>query len=401
MYLLKREKYLSRVRPYFNKQLIKVITGQRRVGKSCLLKQIAAELAEINPSANMIFIDKEKFEFDGIKTYTHLLEYVKKERREDTGYLFIDEVQEIADYQKALRSLLSDGNWDIYCTGSNSGVFSGELASLLSGRQIEIRVHSLSFSEFLQFHKISKSRESLIRYLKHGGMPYLIHLPADDELVFDYLTNIYATILYRDIVSRNQIRDTAFLENLLRYLADNTGSIVSATKISAFLKSQNNSKTTSVIINYIGYLERAYFVSGAKRQDIHGKKIFESGEKYFFEDLGLRNTVGGYKPSDISKILENVVYNHLHFWGFSVCIGRNLDKEIDFIAERNGEFVYIQVAYLLSSDSVTEREFGNLLNIRDNYPKYVVTMDDFPAITTYKGIKHLHLLDFLSLDDLL
>ena len=232
-------------------------------------------------------------------------------------------------------------------------------------------------------------------------MPYLIHLPADDELVFDYLTNIYATILYRDIVSRNQIRDTAFLENLLRYLADNTGSIVSATKISAFLKSQNNSKTTSVIINYIGYLERAYFVSGAKRQDIHGKKIFESGEKYFFEDLGLRNTVGGYKPSDISKILENVVYNHLCFWGFSVCIGRNLDKEIDFIAERNGEFVYIQVAYLLSSDSVTEREFGNLLNIRDNYPKYVVTMDDFPAITTYKGIKHLHLLDFLSLDDLL
>lgn len=401
MYLLKREKYLSRVRPYFNKQLIKVITGQRRVGKSCLLKQIAAELAEISPSANMIFIDKEKFEFDGIKTYTHLLEYVKKERREDTGYLFIDEVQEIADYQKALRSLLSDGNWDIYCTGSNSGVFSGELASLLSGRQIEIRVHSLSFSEFLQFHKISKSRESLIRYLKHGGMPYLIHLPADDELVFDYLTNIYATILYRDIVSRNQIRDTAFLENLLRYLADNTGSIVSATKISAFLKSQNNSKTTSVIINYIGYLERAYFVSGAKRQDIHGKKIFESGEKYFFEDLGLRNTVGGYKPSDISKILENVVYNHLCFWGFSVCIGRNLDKEIDFIAERNGEFVYIQVAYLLSSDSVTEREFGNLLNIRDNYPKYVVTMDDFPAITTYKGIKHLHLLDFLSLDDLL
>ena len=401
MYLLKREKYLSRVRPYFNKQLIKVITGQRRVGKSCLLKQIAAELAEINPSANMIFIDKEKFEFDGIKTYMHLLEYVKKERREDTGYLFIDEVQEIADYQKALRSLLSDGNWDIYCTGSNSGVFSGELASLLSGRQIEIRVHSLSFSEFLQFHKISKSRESLIRYLKHGGMPYLIHLPADDELVFDYLTNIYATILYRDIVSRNQIRDTAFLENLLRYLADNTGSIVSATKISAFLKSQNNSKTTSVIINYIGYLERAYFVSGAKRQDIHGKKIFESGEKYFFEDLGLRNTVGGYKPSDISKILENVVYNHLCFWGFSVCIGRNLDKEIDFIAERNGEFVYIQVAYLLSSDSVTEREFGNLLNIRDNYPKYVVTMDDFPAITTYKGIKHLHLLDFLSLDDLL
>ncbi|HEY4786876.1 MAG TPA: ATPase, partial [Bacteroidales bacterium] len=192
----------------------------------------------------------------------------------------------------------------------------------------------------------------------------------------------------------------AFLENLLRYLADNTGNIVSATKISAYLKSQKNSKTTSVIINYITYLEQAYFVSGAKRQDIQGKKIFESGEKYFFEDIGLRNAVGGYKPADIAKVLENVVYNHLRFWGYTVCIGKNVEKEIDFIAERSGEYVYVQVAYLLSSDSVTEREFGNLLDIRDNYPKYVVTMDDFPAITTYKGIKHMHLLDFLSLDDL-
>jgi hypothetical protein len=186
----------------------------------------------------------------------------------------------------------------------------------------------------------------------------------------------------------------------LRYLSDNTGSIVSATKISAYMKSQKNSKTTSVIINYIAYLEQAYFVTGVKRQDIQGKKIFESGEKYFFEDIGLRNAVGGYRPADISKILENVVYNHLCFWGYSVCIGKNTDKEIDFIAQRNGEYVYVQVAYLLLSNNVTEREFGNLLNIRDNYPKYVVTMDDFPAITTYKGIKHMHLLDFLSLDDL-
>jgi predicted AAA+ superfamily ATPase len=400
MDLLKREKYLGRVRPYFNKQLIKVITGQRRVGKSYLLKQIAEELAALAPSGNIIFIDKEKFEFDGIKTYSHLVKYVKKQSASNNNYVFIDEVQEIEGYEKALRSLLSDGNYDIYCTGSNSRVFSGELATLLSGRQVEIRVHSLSFTEFLQFHKLRKNRESLMRYLKHGGLPYLIHVEAEDEMVFDYLRNIYATILYRDIVSRNQVRDTAFLENLLRYLADNTGSLVSANKISAYLKSQKNSKTTSVIINYISYLEQAYFVSGAKRQDIQGKKIFESGEKYFFEDIGLRNAVGGYKPNDIAKILENVVYNHLRFWGYTVCIGKNLDKEIDFIAHRNGEYVYIQVAYLLSSEEVTKREFGNLLNIRDNYPKYVITMDDFPAITTYKGIKHMHLLDFLSLDDL-
>ena len=401
MELLMREKYLSRVRPYFNKQLIKVITGQRRVGKSYLLKQIAAELESLNPQGHFIFIDKEKFEFDGIKTYINLVEYVKKQSATGTNYVFIDEVQEIEGYEKALRSLLSDGNYDLYCTGSNSRVFSGELATLLSGRQIEIRVHSLSFSEFMQYHKLDKIRESLMRYLKHGGLPYLIHVPADDEMIFDYLKNIYATILYRDIVSRYQIRDISFLENLLRYLADNTGSIVSATKISAYLKSQKNGKTASVIINYIAYLEHAYFVTGAKRQDIQWKKIFESGEKYFFEDIGLRNAVGGYKPNDIAKVLENVVYNHLRFWGYTVCIGKNIDKEIDFIAQRNGEYVYVQVAYLLSTESVTEREFGNLLDIRDNYPKYVVTMDDFPAITTYKGIKHLHLLDFLSLDDLL
>jgi predicted AAA+ superfamily ATPase len=400
MDLIKREKYLNRVRPYFNNKLIKVITGQRRVGKSYLLKQIAQEITIHHPSANIVFIDKERFEFDSIKTYVNLVEHIKKQSVPDTNYIFIDEVQEIEGFEKALRSLLADGNYDIYCTGSNSHIFSGELATLLSGRQIEIRVHSLSFCEFLQFHKLSKSRESLMRYLKHGGLPYLIHITNEDEMVFDYLRNIYATILYRDIVSRNQIRDIAFLENLLRFLADNTGSIVSATKISAYLKSQNNSKTTSVIINYITYLEQAYFLSCAKRQDIQGKKIFVSGEKFYFEDIGLRNAIGGFRPNDISKVMENIVYNHLCYWGYTVCIGKNLDKEIDFIAQRNGEYVYVQVAYLMSSEKVTQREFGNLLNIHDNYPKYVVTMDDFPAITTFKGIKHFHLLDFLSLDDL-
>ena len=241
--------------------------------------------------------------------------------------------------------------------------------------------------------------ESLSLYMKYGGLPYLIHLPKNDEIVFDYLKNIYATILYRDVISRHQIRDTAFLENLLYFLADNTGSIVSANKISDYLKSQKASKNVSVVINYLSFVEQAYFVNAVKRKEISGKRIFETGEKYYFEDIGLRNAIGGFKPDDIGKMLENVVYNQLRFMGYNVFVGKEGDKEIDFIAEKNGEYSYYQVAYLLSNEKVLNREFGNLQIIKDNYPKYVITMDELPLNTSYKGIKHLNLLKFLSLKE--
>ena len=392
---IKREKYLEKIRPYYNKQLIKALTGQRRVGKSFLLRQVMDELTTLNPSGNIIYIDKEKHEFDNVKNYNHLISFVKQQSIESMNYLLIDEVQEIEEFEKALRSLMSDGNYDIYCTGSNSSVFSGELATFLSGRQIEIRIQSLSYPEFLLFHQLENSRNALARYLKYGGLPYLIHLPDDEEIIFDYLKNIYATILYRDVVSRYQLRDTAFLEILLKYLADNKGSIVSATRIADYLKSVKNNKTVSVIINYLAYLEQAYFISGVKRKDVQGKKIFEGGAKYYFEDLGLRNAVGSYNPADIGKTMENVIYNHLYYRGYTVYIGKDNNKEIDFIAEKRGEKIYVQVTYLLTGEQVVEREFGNLTAIPDNYPKYVITMDEFPAVNTYKGIKQLHLIDFL------
>jgi hypothetical protein len=210
------------------------------------------------------------------------------------------------------------------------------------------------------------------------------------------LKNIYSTILFRDIIGRYGVRDVSFLEQLIKYLADNTGNIFSANRISDYLKSQHSAKTVSVIINYLHYLEQAYFISSVKRKDVYGKKIFETGEKYYFEDIGLRNVIGEYKPADIGKIIENMVYNHLCFQGFKVFIGKLGNYEIDFIAEKNNEVSYFQVTYLLSGEQVIDREFGNMLSIKDNYPKFVISMDDFPVPTSYKGIKHIKLIDFLS-----
>ena len=393
---IKREIYLKKIRQFVNQPLIKVLIGQRRVGKSFLLKQIADEILSTNKAANIIFIDKEKYEFDGIRNYHQLIEYARLHQKEGKNYLFIDEVQEIDEFEKGLRSILSESDFDIYCTGSNAKMLSGDIATTLSGRQMIFKVYSLSFAEFCQFHEFQPNSQSLNAYLKFGGLPYLMHLPKDDAIIFEYLDNIYATILFRDIVSRYEIRDVAFLGNLLRFLADNTGSIVSAKKISDYLKSQQSSKSVSVILNYISYLEEAYFLFRAKRKDIQGKKIFEVGEKYYFEDFGLRNSVNGYKISDINKIAENSVYLHLMICGYKIYVGKTGEKEIDFVAERNNETLYIQVTTSLTDEKVIEREFGNLLTIPDNYPKMVVSLDEFSGSSTYKGIKHQTLLEFLS-----
>lgn len=396
MDIIKREHYLNKIRTYINQPVIKVLIGQRRVGKSFLLKQIVDEVLNLNKKANIIFIDKEKYEFDKIRNFHHLLEFVKDRQIEKQNYLLIDEVQEIEGFEKALRSLLSDGNFDIYCTGSNAKMLSSDIATFLSGRQIVFKVFSLSFSEFCLFHQLEANSTALNQFLKYGGLPYLIHLPKKDEIIFEYLDNIYATILFRDIVSRNEIRDVTFLNNLLQFLSDNTGSLVSAKKISDYLKSQRSSKSVSVILNYISYLENAYFIFKAKRKDIQGKKIFEVGEKYYFEDIGLRNSIIGYKIADINKIAENAVYLHLIINGYSVYVGKSDEKEVDFIAERQNELLYIQVTSYLTDEKVIAREFGNLLNIPDNYPKMVVSLDEFSGSSTYKGIQHVTLLEFLS-----
>lgn len=393
---IKREIYLKKIRPFINQPLIKVIVGQRRVGKSFLMKQLKDEVLSATKNANIIYIDKEKYEFDEIRNYHQLIKYVKARQEDKLNYLFIDEVQEIEEFEKALRSLLADGIFDIYCTGSNAQMLSSDIATFLSGRQMVFKIYSLSFIEFCQFHKVQPDKTSLNEYLKYGGLPYLIHLPKDDDVIFEYLKNIYDTILFRDVVSRNEIRDVSFLNNLLQFLADNTGSIVSAKKISDYLKSQQSSKSVSIIINYLTFLENAYFIFKAKRKDIQGKKIFEIGEKYYFEDFGLRNSVLGFNISDINKIVENAVYLHLLINDYKIYVGKKGNKEIDFIAERKNEKLYIQVTTSLSDEKVIKREFGNLLEVKDNYPKMVVSYDEFSGSSSYMGIKHITLLEFLS-----
>jgi len=392
---IKRSYYLDKIRPFIGKKLIKVLVGQRRVGKSYILLQIINEIKQNDKKANIIFIDKEKYEFDNIKDYSDLIQYVDDKKTKGLNCLFIDEIQEIIGFEKALRSLLSEG-FDIYCTGSNAKMLSGELSTFLSGRQIEIKIYSLNFIEFCQFNKLLATNETVNRYIKYGGLPYLMHLTENDEVISDYLKNIYATILFKDVVKRYEIRDVQFLQDLIKYLADNVGNIMSATNISKYLKSQKINKSIPAILSYISYLNDAYITFKVHRTDVKGKKIFEIGEKIYFEDVGIRNAINGYRTEDISKIIENVIFHHLISFGYTVYVGKLDENEIDFVAERNNERVYIQAAYLLNSVSVIDREFGNLMKIKDQYPKYVVTMDDYLSVNTHKGIMHLSLLDFLT-----
>jgi predicted AAA+ superfamily ATPase len=394
--MIERKLYVRKIKPFIGKKLIKVLTGQRRVGKSMMLKWLIKLISEEQADANIIFIDKEDYQYDHIKDYHDLMTYVNNHRKSGMNYLFIDEIQEITAFQKALRSLYNLDNFDIYCTGSNAKLFSSELSTVLSGRQIVIQIGGLNFNEFCLFHKLTESGESLLEYMKYGGLPYLMHLPNEDEIRFEYLKNIYATILFRDIVQRQQIRDASFLTDLLKFLADNTGNIFSANRISAYLKAQRINKNVNLILNYIKYIEEAFFINPVKRIDLNGKKIFEVGEKYYFEDIGLRNSIVGFHIRDIGKIMENLVFLHLRNHGYDIKTGQSKNKEIDFVATRNNERTYIQVCYLLSEPATIEREFGNLVSIRDNYPKYVISFDSFSTPNTYKGIKHLTLLEFLQ-----
>ena len=364
--------------------------------------QLMEDIKKDNPQANIIYINMEHEEFRMIHNDSDLFLYLKDRMPLDkNNYLFIDEIQDIEGFENVLRSLQAKDSCDIFITGSNAKMLSGELATYLSGRYIEFHIHSLSYTEFLAFHQLDDNNQSLMLYLTYGGLPYLSRLQLTDELAFEYLRNIYATILLKDVIKREGIRNVDFLETLALYTADNIGSLFSANNISKYLKSQRIDISTTQVINYLKALNNAYLINRIGRIDIKGLKKFEVGDKYFFEDLGLRNCHIGFNlQRDIHKLLENAVYLHLSLLQYEIYTGQNEQQEIDFIGIKQGMKVYVQVTYLIVDEKTQKREFGNLMNIQDNYPKYVVSLDEFNRGSNVEGIHHLHLADFLKMNRL-
>lgn len=393
--IIQRPLYLDRIRQYKDKNVIKVLVGQRRVGKSYLLMSVAEEIMQRNPEGNIIEINLEDFAFSHIQNARELLDEISSRIKSDRkNYIFIDEVQEVKDFDRVVRSLILDPQNDVYLTGSNSSMLSSEIASRLAGRSIVIHVHPLTYKEFLIFRSLSDSDEAMEKYIRYGGLPYLINLPKESTWG-EYLSGITDAIVYRDVVSRHTLRNTDFLGRLLMFLADNTGNLFNAKRITDYLKSQHVTSSVNGVQTYLGHLEDAYLINRVRRWDISGKRFFEIGEKYFFEDLGIRNSIIGYRPGDIGGLMENVVYNHLIAEGYTVKVGvLSQEKEIDFIAERNNELRYVQVALTLTEEKTIDREFGNLARIPDNYEKTVVTLRE-SAPNTYKGIRLMTLREFL------
>jgi predicted AAA+ superfamily ATPase len=396
-HIIVRNHYLNKVKPFVNQSIIKVFTGQRRVGKSYLLFQLMDYIKTIHPEPSILYINKEDLVFSFLTTAEDLVSYVnEKASKTSTTYLFIDEIQDILDFSLALRSLLLNEKLDIYCTGSNANMLSSDISGHLSGRFVEINVQSLSYSEFLDFHNLKDSAKVMELYIKYGGLPYLKNLPLQDEVVFEYLKNIYNTIVYRDIINRYAIRNVHFLEKLVHFMCSNTGSLFSNKKISDFLKSQKINIPPNQVQLYVNYLANAFLIHKVGRYDLIGKRLFEVGDKYYFENLGIRNALWGYRLEDRGKIIENAVYNELLYKGYQVQVGIMGTQEIDFIAQKNTEKWYIQVALTLNEEKTLVREFGNLLKIQDNYRKTVVTLDTYQG-ASYEGIEVVNLRSFCLL----
>lgn len=399
----KREIYLKKIKPFINKDIIKVLIWQRRVGKSYILFQLIDELKNIFwvKESQIIYINKELNEFNFIKDYQDLLDFIKKPNSENISelqskkYIFIDEIQDIINFEKALRDLQALWNYDIYISWSNANMLASEIATYLTWRYIEFEIFPLTYKEFLDFHEIQNSKENFLKYMKFWWLPYLKNLKLEEEIVNDYIKSIYNTILLKDIVQRYNVRNIGFLDNLIVFLSDNIWSLFTANNISKYLKSQKIEIWTNIVLEYLWYLCNVYLLNKVKRQEIVWKKIFEINDKYYFSDLWIRNVlIGWYKQIDIAKVIENIVFLHFKAHSYKIYIWKNKDKEIDFIVEKWSDRKYIQVAYLIESEKTKQREFDNLLEIKDNYEKIVLSLDDF-IDWDYKGIKHYNLIDYI------
>lgn len=393
-----RQAYIDKIEKYLGKETIIVLVGQRRVGKSYMMKTVRDQKAS-NPDNNIIYIDKEKREFDSIRNYQDLNQYIDEHFvASKHNYILIDEIQDITEFERSIRSFRTEPNTDIIITGSNAKMLSNELSTLIGGRYKEIYIQSLSYEEFLVFHQLPDNDDSLAKYIQYGGLPGLAKIGLEEDDAREYQMDIFHTVLLKDVIMRNRIRNVPFLENLVRFLADNTGKLISANSIAKYMKSQGESITSTVIINYISFLCEAYILHKVNRFDIHGKRIFETNDKFYFEDNGIRNALaGGTREGDIEKVIENIIYQHLIRLGYQVYVGQLQAGEIDFVCTKpDGQRIYVQASYIIADMATREREFGNLRAIKDNYPKYVISMTPLLTRNDDNGIKHLHLRKFLK-----
>ena len=401
-----RKLYMDKLSNFMNKDVIKIITGIRRCGKSYLFKLIINELKEKGiPESDILLIDLELPKYNSITTREQLDEIVLKflEKHENQVYLFFDEIQNVKDWEISINSYYKLENTDIYITGSNSKLMSKEFATLLTGRYVNIEMYPFSFNEFLDYkeelnqppaiqNELNTDLENYFEeYRQYGGIPLAISSQIDKELV---LNGIYSSIILNDIIERYEIRNAGLFNRIVKYIIENTGNLISANAIYKYLKHEKLNITKQTIYNYLEYLENAYFISKASKEDLIGKKEIMGSEKFYLIDNGFYKSQLEEKQENIGHILENIVYVELKRHGYKITVGNVNDYEIDFVCRKNNQKIYIQVAYLLESDEIIEREFRPLLKVNDNFPKYVVSMDKI--LQSQNGIKHLNLIDFLK-----
>lgn len=402
--MIKRESYMKRIRPFIDLDIIKVLTGIRRSGKSVMMELIKAELTErgVSPSS-FISLNFEDMNNQSLCSadalHREILSRVSGSK--EKVYLFFDELQEVEGWERCINSLRVEMDCDIYIISSNAKLLSGELATYLAGRYVEFVIYPFSYREFCELYGMHfpevTERDAFTKYITYGGMPYLGNLRYEAEPCRQYLQDLCNSVVLKDIVKRNKIRDVDLLERIIAYVMANIGTTFSATAISKYFKNEHRTVATETILNYIKACEEAFLFYRVRRQDLQGKKLLSVNEKYYVADHGLREAVMGENQRDINLILENIIYLELLRRGYQITVGKTGEKEIDFVCERQNEKLYVQVTYLLASEDAICREFGAYDNIRDNYPKYVVSMDEFDM--SRNGIKHKNIREFLIIEE--
>jgi len=391
--MIERDFYIAQLENFIDKPFVKIITGIRRSGKSSILILFKERLiAKGTLPEHIVYVNFESFIYADLRTAENLYNYIasKLAVSNEKNYLLLDEIQEVKDWEKCVNSLLVDFNVDIYLTGSNSHLLSSELATFLAGRYVDIPVFTLSFKEYLRFHSSfykseePNNKEAFVRYLRLGGFPAIHIADYNEESAYKIVYDIYSSIILRDTVQRYNIRDVELLERVVKYVFDNIGNTFSGKNVADYFKSQQRKIDLNTVYNYLIALEGAYIICKVPRYDIKGKEILKTHEKFYLSDVSLLYATMGYRDRMIAGVLENIVFLELKKRNYTVFAGKSDTQEIDFIAEKQGKKIYVQVAYKLESEETVDREFSSLLKIKDQYPKYVVTMDDFWKETTFQ-----------------